>query len=198
MISSIVVDYLETNFPKGSNVGIAYLYCDYDKRHDQTLEHFLASLSKQLLQKRSSIPDVVKQLHSRHNDKLTRPSYEELSEALQDVTAIYTRAFIIVDALDECTAGKCRTTLLSKIFELQAKLGINIFATSRIKGEVTKLFDGALCLTIRANDEDLKTYLNGRMIHEQPDIFSGDIQEMAVSEMIKAADGLYVTHSTNT
>src|SRR3954454_20273238 len=70
------------------------------------LEHLLESHLKQLVQEQHSVPDSVKELHNHHKDTLTRPSCNELSTALHSVTAIYTSAFIIVDALAECTAAR--------------------------------------------------------------------------------------------
>ncbi|KAH8803045.1 nucleoside phosphorylase, partial [Xylogone sp. PMI_703] len=192
MITSIVVDFLETNFPKGSNVGIVYFYCNFRRQHEQTLEHFRMSLLKQLLQGQPSMPDSMKQLHNHHKEKQTRPSSNEIFTVLQSVTTIYTRIFIIIDALDECAAGRCRNTLLSEIFNLQSKSAISIFATSRISDEISKSFDGALRLIIHATNEDLETYLKGRMVLQQPDIFDDNIQEMAVAGIIKAADGMFL------
>src|SRR5690349_4170224 len=40
-----------------------------------------------------------------HKKKRTRPSINELLRALQSVAAIFSRVFIIVDALDECQAS---------------------------------------------------------------------------------------------
>ena len=175
-------------FQHQPTIGIAYIYCNFQRQFEQKPEDLLASLLKQLVQGQPTVPDCVKDLHSRHKGKLTRPSREELSRVLQLTVAVYKKAFIIVDALDECTA-EYRTTFLSEIFKLQVKSETNIFATSR---EFAKSFpfDGVLLfLEIRAIDEDLRTYLNGEML-KQPDIFNAGIREMAAADIIKAADGM--------
>ncbi|KAH6983843.1 hypothetical protein EDB80DRAFT_592163, partial [Ilyonectria destructans] len=136
---------------KGSNVGIAYLYCNFRRNLEQTIAHFLSSLLKQLVQEQPSLPEAVKELYSHHKDQCTRTSCNELSETLLSVTANYTRVFIIVDALDECTAADgCRAKLLSEIFNLRKKAGANVLATSRISDEIAKSFDGASCIQIHA------------------------------------------------
>jgi hypothetical protein len=191
IITSIVVDYLSTNFSKDSNIGVAYLYCNFRQQHQQTLEHFLASLLKQFIREQSSIPNSIKGLYNHHKDKRTRPSYNELSAALQSVTASHTRAFIIIDALDECSAtGGCQKTLLSEIFNLQAKFEINIFATSRMSDYITKFFDGASSLKIHATDGDVKTYLNSQMLLQNPDIFDDSVRDMAITGIVEAAEGM--------
>jgi len=110
---------------------------------------------------------------------------------------MYSRIFILIDALDECQATDgCRTNLLSEIFNLQAKSGANIFATSRINDEIAKLFDRSICLEIRATNEDVKIYLKGQMQRLQSDILDKDIQQMIESEIIRAVDGMYVINYT--
>ncbi|KAL2014011.1 hypothetical protein VTN00DRAFT_1536 [Thermoascus crustaceus] len=48
ILTSIVVDYLWKTFQDDATVGIAYLYCNFRQRHEQTLEDLLASVLKQL------------------------------------------------------------------------------------------------------------------------------------------------------
>jgi hypothetical protein len=61
----------------------------------------LLSLLKQLLQERPSVPESVKILYERHNDKRTRPSFDEISKVLLSIVVDYSRTFIVIDALDE-------------------------------------------------------------------------------------------------
>ena len=197
ILTSIVVDDLFARFQNDTSVGIAYIYCNFRRQDDQKLDNLLLSLLKQLVQKQSSLPDSVKVLYDRHKNKQTRPSPDEISIALQSIAAIYSRAFIIIDALDECQATDgCRTKFLEEIFNLQAKTRANLFATSRINDGIAKLFDREVSLKIRATNEDVEIYLNGQMRFLQPDILDDDIRDMIRTEIIKAVDGMYVMHFT--
>ena len=64
------------------------------------------------------------------------------------MAAMYSRVFIVVDALDEyqVTDG-CRMRLLSEIFSLQAKARMNIFATSRFIQEIEAKFEKSIRLS---------------------------------------------------
>ena len=193
IITSIVVDYLHKRFDHDGTVGIAYLYCDFRRQEKQKARDLLASLLKQLTQGRPSLPDSVKYLYDSHEDKRTRPSFDEISRALQSVAAIYSRVFVVIDALDECqVTDGCRKILLSEIFKLQAGTGANIMATSRFIQEVEKEFKGSASLEIRARDEDLQRYLDRRMAHMfySP---NPDLQREIKTEISKAADGMYVS-----
>jgi hypothetical protein len=77
------------------------------------------------------MPDSVKDLYHRHKKKGTRPSVDDVLTALHLVAALYARVFIVVDALDECqSTNGCRKRFLAEAFNLQAKCGMNLFATS--------------------------------------------------------------------
>lgn len=171
-----------------------YIYCNFQQKGEQTAYDLLASLLKQLAQDQSSLPGSVKELYDQHQAKKTRPSINEISKALQIVAAMFSRVFIIVDALDECqTSGKCRSTLLGEIFDLQAKTKANFFATSRRIPEIERKFKGYPSLEIFASDEDVHRYLDSHM-SELPEcvLKKLDLQEEIKSQIVKAIDGMYV------
>jgi hypothetical protein len=110
------------------------------------------------------LPKNVKDLHDRHKDKQSRPRLKEISEVLQSIISPdNSRAFIIIDALDECqNHDRCRDNLLSEIFTLQVKTRLNIFATSRPQ-EVEAEFNGSIIREIIARDEDIEMYLDDQI-----------------------------------
>jgi len=174
ILTSTVIDYIYSKFRKGEtqpdssqndgSIGIAYIYCNFRRQNEQKSEDLLANLLKQLAQSQHSLPESVKSLHDKHKDGHTRPSFDEISQTLLSVTAIYSRIFIIVDALDECqTFDGCRSRFLSGIFKLQAKYRSNLFATSRFIPEIVEKFEGSTVLEIRASSEDIRQYLDGNM-----------------------------------
>jgi Cdc6-like AAA superfamily ATPase len=194
ILTSIVVEDLNTRFQNDNSVGIAYLYCNFRRQHEQRLEDLLASLLKQFVQEQPSVSGSVKTLYDQHKDKRTRPSSDEISRALHSVITLYSRAFIVVDALDECQVNnECRATFLSELSHLQAKFGANIFVTSRFDPEITKKFEGSISLEIRASDGDVLKYINGRMssllrtrISRHP-----DLQSTIRHTLLNSVDGMY-------
>jgi Cdc6-like AAA superfamily ATPase len=190
ILTSIVVEELNTKFQSNNSFGIAYLYCNFKRKHEQKAEDLLASLLKQLIQEQSNIPESVKAIYNNHKDKHTQPSLDEISRALQSVTAMFSRTFIIVDALDECEPTECRKRFLPQLFSLQAKTGANLFVTSRINDEIAKLFVGGLTLKIRATHKDVKTYLNAQMPLLKSDIVDDDIQNLILTKITQAVDGM--------
>ncbi|KFY03097.1 hypothetical protein O988_01710 [Pseudogymnoascus sp. VKM F-3808] len=197
ILSSIVVDYLHANFQKDTNIGIAYLYCNFRRQDEQDAEGLLASLLKQLAQGLYPLPESVKSLYDSHKKNRTRPAFNELSSTLQSIAALYSRSFIVVDALDECqTSGGCRTKLLTEIFALQAKSGANIFSTSRFIPEINEHFKNSMRLEIRASDHDVQRYLDGHMSELSTCVLrNSELQGEIKAAIVQAVNGMYVTSS---
>ena len=190
MMVSIVVDHLFKKFRNDPGVGIAFLYCNFRQQQEQRLINPFLSLLKQFSQRHPLLPECVTRLYKDHKRDRTRPSFDEISNALYSVIANYSRAFIIIDALDECS-GTGR--VLSALFSLQEKAGSSVFATSRPILGIPKDFErrGSSILEIRARDEDIRRYLDGHInqistfVREAPGL-EGKIK----SAIVKSSDGM--------
>jgi Cdc6-like AAA superfamily ATPase len=195
ILTSVVVKELNTRFQNDKSISVAYLYCNFRRQDEQKAEGLLASLLKQLTQGQSSLPDSVKSLYDSHKDKRTRPSFDEISRTLQSVAAMYSRVFIIVDALDECQVSDgCRMRFLSDIFNLQTKCQASLFATSRFIPEISEKFRDCMQLEIRASNQDVQRYLDGHMSQLLGCVLrSPELQDEIKAEIIKAVDGMYVS-----
>jgi hypothetical protein len=196
---SIVIDHIYTKFQNDASIGIAYLYCNFRRQQEEPSGALLLNLLKQLIQDRPSIPESVKTLYDRHKPKLTRPSLDEISKVLHSVMTGYSRAFIIIDALDECRVSDGgRKQLLSEISNLQSRTGVNLFATSRFIPDIVKEFEGrSISLEIRASPEDLRRYLGGHMSSLPSFVLrSPNLQEEVETGIVKAVEGMQVpSHS---
>ncbi|KAF4960407.1 hypothetical protein FGADI_1054 [Fusarium gaditjirri] len=194
ILTSIVVDFLNSRFDKDQEIGIAYIYCNFRRQHEQKIHDLLASVLKQLSQCRSSLPDSVKSLYELHKTKRTRPSLDEIIGLLQSVVAMHSRVFIIVDALDECLASDgCRARFLFELFSLQTRHGTNIFATSRFIPEIMDRFKTGLSIEIRASPDDVARYLEGHKV-QLPSFVQRDrqLQEEILVGISKAVDGMFL------
>ncbi|KAF4470808.1 Ankyrin repeat domain-containing 50 [Fusarium albosuccineum] len=132
IITAIVVDHLSARFDGNGSVGIAYLYCNYRQQQQQKAEHLLASLLRQLIHGQPYIPDCVQALYNRFKDRRRGLTFHEISTTLHTVIALYSRVYIVADALDECQEfDGCRARFMDEILSLRDKAGANLFATSR-------------------------------------------------------------------
>ncbi|KAK6829217.1 hypothetical protein RU639_003517 [Aspergillus parasiticus] len=193
VLTSIVVNNLINSFSQHSTVGIAYIYCNFQRKDEQNIDHLLASLLKQLTESCFSLPESVRDLFNHNKVQRARPSLEDISRALHSIVAKYSRIFIVVDALDECqTSEGCRMKFLSELSSLQAKNGVNILATSRADDEIGKTLTKAIYLKVYARDDDIEMYLDERMRHQHSDIFDDTIRSIIKKDVIKATDGMFL------
>ncbi|CAH0025863.1 unnamed protein product [Clonostachys rhizophaga] len=152
------------------------------------------SLLKQMIQQQPSVPDDIKQLYGRHKKRRTRFSAEELSQMLQATTKLFSRTFIVVDALDECQkTNGCRKSFVDDLFNLRANYGVNLFTTSRCVSEILDTFNIHTSLEIRAHGDDLRRYLGGCMtqlpafVHRDP-----SLQTEIKDGIVDAVDGMFL------
>ncbi|KAF4158277.1 hypothetical protein CNMCM6936_005011 [Aspergillus lentulus] len=191
ILTATVIDDLTTRFLDDQSIGIAYIYFNFRRQNEQKVEDLLASLLKQLSQEQPALPDSVGTLYKKHKDKGTRSSLDEISEALRSVAAKYSRAYIFIDALDECEVYGRRTKFLAEIFDLQAKCAVNVFATSRFIPQITERFKCSMTLEIRACDEDVRKYLKDRILQSESAILV-PVSEEIQSGIINAVDGMFL------
>ncbi|KAL6866513.1 hypothetical protein ACO1O0_002624 [Amphichorda felina] len=196
ILTSIVVQNLFARFKNEQGVGIAYVYCNFRLQDEQRAQDLLASLLKQLTQKQSSLPEAVKSLYKNHKDG-TRLSFDEVSRTLHTVAALYSRVFIIVDALDECQPSNNRSRFLTEILALQSKCGANIFTTSRFIPEITSRFRDSMLVEIRASNADVERYLQGHMGHLPSFVRRNQqLQDEIKIKISESVDGMYVVKFT--
>ncbi|RYP21890.1 hypothetical protein DL765_001966 [Monosporascus sp. GIB2] len=196
IITSIVIEYLQTNYKSSS---IAYLYCNVGRQGQQTTQGLFASILKQLVRNQSPLPKDVKDLYDRHKAQQSRPGLKEILVVLQSVISSDSRTFIIIDALDECqNHDSCRDNLLSEIFTLQDMTRLNIFATSRPQ-EVEAKFNGSIVREIIAMDKDIEIYLDDQIsLWEKSHNNNLDnIRSMIKTEITRAADGMFLLATLN-
>ncbi|KFY41877.1 hypothetical protein V494_02746 [Pseudogymnoascus sp. VKM F-4513 (FW-928)] len=194
ILTSTVIENLITQFRHDKNIGIAYLYCNFKRRDEQNIYDLLANLLKQLAQALDPLPDFLKSLYDKHRRKHTRLSSDEVLQALESVATLYTKVFIVVDALDECLAtGNHRLDFISRIFDFQEKSGSNLFMTSRHLPEITELFRGHVSLEIRALESDVRKYVDSYMLNLPSFVGrSLDLQEEIKTRIVEAVDGMFL------
>ncbi|KFY37326.1 hypothetical protein V494_04800 [Pseudogymnoascus sp. VKM F-4513 (FW-928)] len=194
MIASIVIDHLYDKYGTDSSIGIAYLYCNFRRQDEQKPVDLLSSLLKRLVQGRPTLPESIKILYEEHDRKNTRPSFQEISKAIQSVIDSSSTTFIVIDALDECRVSDGgQTEFLSEILSIQANTKANIFATSRFIPDIVEEFHGATSLEIIASEGDVRRYLDGQ-IQRLPSFVRRNpgLQEQIKTEIVVAVAGMFL------
>ncbi|KAN0073009.1 hypothetical protein V8E54_009123 [Elaphomyces granulatus] len=194
ILTSIIVDYLEQSFER-EDIAIAYIYFSYKEQDDQTTTNLLTSLLQQLVQRKTMISDGILSLYDYHAKRGTRPSLGGWSKVLKSEIENYSKVFILIDALDESNENSgVRDGFLAEIRKLQPS--IYLLVTSRHITTIEREFENAARVEIRASDEDVRKYLEGRIERESrlkchvkahP-----ALREEIVQMIVKKADGMFL------
>jgi Cdc6-like AAA superfamily ATPase len=185
IITAITVNHL-WKYVENTNIGVAYIYCNYKTRADQTTTNLVATILKQLVQGCPSIAEPVTTLYERHASRRTRPSLEEILSALRAVVSNYSRVYVVVDALDECLD---HNQLLATLRDLQSGDNLSLMATSRFIPEVVHKFAHSSMLEIRAIDSDVKLFVAGQMDRLPRFVQRDDMLQKAIQDGITMAAG---------
>ncbi|PTB53413.1 hypothetical protein M431DRAFT_556676, partial [Trichoderma harzianum CBS 226.95] len=199
IMMSVVVDHLLSKFREDPKPGIAYFYFDYKLQDEQNIGRLLGCLLRQLVAYLPSLPEVVYRLYEKNNNpgRRTRPSNEDLFQALKFVTMSYPRVYVLIDALDHYKPPKDpRLAITRCISEIRTETGANILVTSRFDPEITSGFSSIHSLEIRASNEDVQRYVKASMVH-LPRFIQDDpkLQDEVTADLNNSAT--YDEHYTN-
>jgi DNA-binding transcriptional regulator YbjK len=81
MVAAIAIDHL-LNTAQNSAHGTAYVYCNYKAQEEQDVSSMLAAVLKQLVSGRPSAVEHIERLHQKHAGWGTKPSLDEITNAL--------------------------------------------------------------------------------------------------------------------
>jgi hypothetical protein len=161
---SIIIDYLEQNY-KSNDVGVAYIYCNYKER-GQTAANLASSLLQQLVEQQPVVSESITALYDNHVKRLTRPSLVEISSSVQREARHFSRVYLVVDAMDECSeSDRTRDIFLRELQSLPSNF--RLLVTSRYISDIERYFGQVARLNILAPDDDVKRYIEAQ-IQGQP------------------------------
>ncbi|KAL9618763.1 MAG: hypothetical protein Q9160_006557 [Pyrenula sp. 1 TL-2023] len=201
ILTSIVINDVQTGFREDREVGVAYVYCDYQQEKQPSVQKILENILKQLAQYRPTLSDSLTRLFEQHSDSAMRPAFEDIMTAFNSLIGTFSRVFVFVDALDEYEA-ESQPRLIQAMVDLQTTTHMNLFATfrplSKIESEIKNRYVECVWLKVSASPDDLRRYLNTRISGSASDILRRrDLREQAINAIIKVADGMFLLAQLN-
>ncbi|KAJ7600180.1 ankyrin repeat-containing domain protein [Mycena floridula] len=167
ILASVIIDHLQRLVVTPEDV-IIYIYCQYNRQIEQTPMQLLGSILKQLVERRPAVSKHLLSLYMTHSSCKTELTFAELMDALRTELQSYTRAYLIVDALDECS-DEARDFFLSTGSPAGLRSltdNLHILMTSRNMPSITHALkvQGGSTIHIEAHVEDLQTYIRERLV----------------------------------
>jgi len=179
-VSSLVIDNL-CNQARGQNATVACFYFDFAAQNEQSLAIILGALLKQLVFGLEEIPEEISEAYEDRTNAIggQGPQISDILNMLQ-ITCARKRAFICIDALDECATEHQVKLLYSLGQLLQQSPGTRIFVTGRphILPEIGRRLErGVARVSISPKRDDIVTYLQSRLATDTtPDAMDGALE----------------------
>ncbi|GFF95605.1 ankyrin repeat and SAM domain-containing protein 3 [Aspergillus udagawae] len=190
ILTSIVVDYLRKKHGPNNDVGLAYIFCNFQQQQNQKLDIILANILGQLVRGLYHIPEQIQAFYDIYQRNGMQPELGDVLEMLGVALGLYSHVYMMIDALDECSdSDETRNHLISHILDLQQHFNISFMATARFILAIISQFDNFPSVEIRASDADVKRYVESNLpsiVRRKP-----EIQNLVISEIIKKAGGMF-------
>jgi len=194
--SSVVIDNL-CDQARGQIATVACFYFDLAAQDEQSPIIMLSSLLKQLVFGLEEIPEEVSKAYEERKKAIggQGPQISNILNMLQ-TTSSRRRAFICIDALDEC-AIEHRANILHLLGQLlQQSPGTRIFVTGRphILPEIGRhLATGVARVSISPKRDDFVTYLRSRLATDTtPDAMDSSLEEDILKKIPDDISEMYV------
>ncbi|KAF5689763.1 ankyrin repeat protein [Fusarium circinatum] len=198
ILASTVIDYIESTSKDDLSIGLAYIYCNFQRYDLQNPDELLSILLKQLVAKLPSLPVDINSLYASHKERQKRPERQDIFNALQNVVAQHSKVYLIVDALDEYgPSGSSRESFLSLLRKLQRRHKINVLMTSRfdtrIIAEIDNIFGNVIELEILGSTEDIARYVEHNL-SILPSAIKGNksLNEDIIKKISESAKGMFL------
>jgi len=195
---AIAVNHLQNTASSKGDAVTAVIYNDYKEQDDQTVANLIGSILQQVAQRKSGVSTEIMALYEKHTRISTRPSVNELSRLIRAEIDDFSRVFIFVDAIDECSeANGVRRELLEQLRDFLQHPKIRLMITSRHGSGVKETFTNIFELDIMAHDGDLRRYIRAR-IPKEPRLArhvktDGALQELIINTLVANAKGMLVS-----
>ena len=178
--SSLVVDRL-CDWTRGQSTAVTCFYFDFAARKEQTATSMLGSLLKQIVSATGRIPEDIWRALREQREAISgrKPQVGDIVKMLQLITSSQP-VFMVIDALDECTAVQ-RYRLFDSLKEILARsTGARIFVTGRphIRSEIeTRLAGRVASVSVGPIRSDIIRFLRARLSEDEtPDAMDSSLE----------------------
>ena len=194
LLSSSIINHLSKT---QSSLATAYFF--FDGRDSQKELQLHNKLIRSLIWQFSlkcgkGVPKVLADLYSDYGNGYQQPSLDDLHNVLQKILGGFNSAYIILDALDECSErDKVLDWVQGVISHKSENLRLHLIATSRPEREINDKFNSCHCVDLvkASGNHDIEVFLDYQLQtgrHKWPE----DVQNEIKLTLSKQADGMCV------
>ncbi|SPJ78511.1 related to ankyrin repeat [Fusarium torulosum] len=192
ILSTTILDHL---LQIDTHTTLAFFF-DFSDPGKQKLENLLRSLAVQLYHTGNEAARRLDSLFSSHDDGRRQPDTNALSACVDTMIQITGKAFIIIDALDECTAREELLQWLKDLASRKAQLIVTGRPEVEFQSAIPRSFDEHNCILLdkQAVNADICAYVEATL-KQKPDFVDKKLSPSILEEMRdnigNRADGMF-------
>ncbi|KAH7350622.1 hypothetical protein BKA65DRAFT_242529 [Rhexocercosporidium sp. MPI-PUGE-AT-0058] len=203
VLSSSVITHLRETHGKNPQTALAYFYFSFNDEKKQTTVGMLESIIKQICCCRPDTPLSVKALEDL-KARGHRPDIETLQKVLLETLKGFSRVYVIVDALDECSDmedGRDRLLRCLNAIQQKEPANLHMFLTSRREKDIetsyraiesaSEKWDINLEAYKPAIDHDIGLLIDSTLSSLSYNSWPNELKEVAKKELIEKSDGMF-------
>ncbi|PCD37250.1 hypothetical protein AU210_005753 [Fusarium oxysporum f. sp. radicis-cucumerinum] len=162
VLASAIIENLHSRFQNDSSTAIAHIYCRYNRLDRQNFNELQTSVLRQLCERLSPLPEHIMKIYSQYKRRRVELPPERILSGLESVSGLFSKVFMVVDAIDEWRAAEHADlySLPGELLFLQRKLVINLLVTSRPLPLIANRFISYPSLPIIAQQQDIDAYVD--------------------------------------
>ncbi|KAH7205024.1 hypothetical protein BKA60DRAFT_656100 [Fusarium oxysporum] len=171
-------------------------FFDFNDARKQKLEDLLRSLAIQLYHTGNEAARRLDSLFTSHDDGRRQPDTNALSACVDTMIQIAGKVFVIIDALDECTAREELVQWLKHLASRKAQLIVTGRPEIEFQSAIPQSFDKLNCVQLDKNvvNGDIRSYVEATL-EQKPDFvdkkLSPSILEEIRDKIGDGADGMF-------
>jgi hypothetical protein len=130
--SSIIIEQVKISCRDNPSLALAYFYFDFNDEMAQSVDNLIRSLIMQFSHQGKHAEAILKDLYTTHGRGMRPAARESLNEALQCILESFDEAYVIIDALDECTELDTLLSWIEGVLDWKVSK-LHLLATSRLE-----------------------------------------------------------------
>ncbi|KAF8494392.1 hypothetical protein F5888DRAFT_655820 [Russula emetica] len=186
---------------------MAYFYFDFRNIDKQHWRDLITSLLTQLSSHSGHRCDILSRLYSDHDDGAQQPSDDTLTQCLKEMLKVPDRrpAYLIMDALDECSNVSGIPTSRKRVLQLVKELvdlhipNLHICVTSRPEVDIRDVLEPLTSRRVSLHDQsgqkkDIEDYVRSVVYSNSEPImrrWRKEDKELVVKMLSERADGMF-------
>lgn len=128
--SSSIIHDISCHCLEDPSLAFAYFYFDFNDAKKRVVKSLISSLVTQFCRRCAFIPEGLATLYSNSLDGRHQPTITSPTKILRNILTAFRHAYIVLDALDECTEQDDLLSFIEEITDWKLD-GLHILATSR-------------------------------------------------------------------